>query len=212
MPRAKVILQADFPYSVGARCINKEWFGVPMDTVWRIMTDQLFFIHHALNAKIHSFVLMSNHFHLLVSTPEANLSDIMAYFMRETSRSLTAAGGRINQTYGSRYFRTVIGSHHYYLNSYKYVYRNPVEAGLCEKCEDYQYSTLPGLLGHGRLNIPVVADTTLFSDTTQTLTWLNESVTASDWAATGKALKKTHFKLATDKNSRNPNHLEIDLL
>jgi REP element-mobilizing transposase RayT len=65
-------------------------------------------INRAYKAEIHAFVLMSNHFHLVVSFPENNMSEAMNYFMRETSRMISRDAGRINQTYGSRYFRSII--------------------------------------------------------------------------------------------------------
>jgi len=40
MPRAKTILQNEFPYNITARCINKEWFNLKMDTVWNIFCEE----------------------------------------------------------------------------------------------------------------------------------------------------------------------------
>ena len=125
--------------------------------------------------EICAWVLMNNHFHLLVSTPDANLDRAMNYLMRETSRVIGWRAGRINQVYGGPYNWSVLMSQHYYLNAYKYVYRNPVEAGLATAVENYKFSTLPGLLGAQLLVIPVEDDEILFSDANQKLAWLNES-------------------------------------
>lgn len=83
MPRARAILQSEFPYHVTARCINREWFNVPMDKVWKIFCEELTRSHDVHNLQIHSFVLMSNHFHLIASTPEANISQAMHQFSIE---------------------------------------------------------------------------------------------------------------------------------
>ncbi len=122
------------------------------------MTRQLYFVSHAFNLRVHAFVLMNNHFHLIVRTPDGNLSDAMRYFMRETSREITFVSGRINQTYGSRFHRSLLHSPLYYLHAYKYLYRNPVEAGLCELVEEYKFSSLQGLLGETWLDVPVRED------------------------------------------------------
>lgn len=211
MPRPKLLLQSEFPYHVTGRCINKEWFNIPMDVVWHIMSDQLFYCVAAFNIQIHAFTLMQNHFHLMIRTPEANLDKAMQSFMGDTSRRLTAAGNRINQTYGSRYFRCVIGSPHYYLHAYKYIYRNPVEAGLCKMVEEYPYSTLRGLLGQNHLFIPVLPDETLFSDVEGTLAWLNNSPTSQDWKDVENAMRRSKFRLRRS-NCGKPNRLENDAL
>ncbi|OQW54629.1 MAG: hypothetical protein A4S09_05590 [Proteobacteria bacterium SG_bin7] len=159
------------------------------------MSEQLFFVHHAYKVKIHAFVLMSNHFHLLISTPEGNLSNAMLWFMRESSRTIIKNSGRINQTYGSRYKGTLITSSQYYLNVYKYVYRNPVTAGICDRVEEYQYSTLSGLIGLCPLLIPVTEDTLLFDDVIKQLNWLNSQPKDGQLEETKRGLRKGVFSL-----------------
>jgi putative transposase len=203
-------LRGEYPYNVGAKSINGDWFTLPMEEVWEIMSEQLHFIHHAFQVRIHAFVLMSNHFHLIVTTPKSNLSEAMCWFMRETSRTLTRAGNRINQTYGGRHFRSVMKSHNYYLNAYKYLYFNPVHAGMVRSVLDYPYSTLHNLLGRRRLLIPVVEDLTLFNDVTGTLNWLDRIPTQENWEAVDKAIHRKVFKFAKQNNRAHP--LENDTL
>jgi REP element-mobilizing transposase RayT len=185
---------------------------MPIGEVWEIMSLRLYYLHTVFDVEILAFVLMSNHFHLLLRTPSANLSEAMANFMRETSRAITKAAHRINQTYGQRHSRTIIGSHHYFLQAYKYVYRNPVAAGLCERPENYPYSTLSGLLGANRLIIPVQHDLTLFPDVEGTLDWLARPSNKEDWQSVKRALRRHEFSLAKDRSSKEPNRLEIDSL
>lgn len=49
---------------------------------------------------------------------------------------------RINKIFGGRYKGCIIDNYRYLINVLKYIYRNPVGVGLCEKAEDYPYSTL----------------------------------------------------------------------
>ncbi len=210
MGRPHTILQAEFSYNVGARCINKDWFSIPMNEVWEIMSEHLNFIHHGFDARIQAFVLMSNHYHMLLRTPLANIDHIMAWFNRETSRTLTRAGNRINQTYGGKYFRSVITSPHYFLNAYKYTYYNPVKAGICANVLDYPYSTLPGLLGRRKILIPVQEDLILFSDVEGTLSWLNRAPSEKNWKAVRAALHRPEFYFA--KLSGRPHPLEVNAL
>ncbi len=136
----------------------------------------------------------------------------MANFMRETSRFMNERTQRINQAYGARHFRSIIPSHHYYLQAYKYIYRNPVVAGLSGNCQDYDFSSLKFLLGGLRATFPVVGDETLFSDVEGTLSWLNRQSAERDWTAVGRAMKRKEFRLNKDSHSKKPHHLNFDLL
>ncbi len=152
------------PFHITARGVNKEPFKIPLEEVWDIMQDYLFFISKAYEIQIHAFVLMRNHWHLIASSANGHLSSAMNYLMRDSSRAILHEAHRINQTYGGRHFKSELATTSYYLNAYKYLYRNPVAAGLVDKCEDYQFSSLSGLLGARKMHIPIVEDTTLFSN------------------------------------------------
>tara|TARA_B100000683_G_C12050755_1_gene374440 strand:+ start:129 stop:494 length:366 start_codon:yes stop_codon:yes gene_type:complete len=118
---------------------------------------------------------------MIASTPRGNLNEAMWYFMGQTSRDIAKASGRINQMYGSRYYKSMITCDHYYQLAYKYNYVNPVKAGICRRAEDYPYSTLHALLGLSHLMIPVEKDRLLFDNVEGTLNWLNEGVEEKDW-------------------------------
>lgn len=208
MARKKTIVSGELPYHVTARCINREWFCLPLPAVWEIMENMLHFVHFAYGFRIHAFVLMNNHFHLIVRAPEKNLSAGMNYFMRETSREIGRRAHRINQTYGARFHRCLINNSHYFLHAYKYVYRNPVEAGIVRRPEDYSYSTLPGLLGRQKVSIPVEFDDTLFNSVESTLSWLNKKPSKENHEYVRKALRKQEFQLGIHRNSGKDNPLE----
>ena len=195
MPRKKPIFDNFFPYHISARCHNKEWFRLDIDKVWSVTSDYLFFLHHAYEVKIHSFVLMNNHFHLIAHFPEGNISSAMNYFMRETSRVINFESNKINQVYGGPYHKSLITNPLYYLHAYKYVYRNPVEAGLAAKVEDYPLSTLPFKLGKAFSIIPIACDDTLSEDMESTLHWLNTAPDISDKISVTKALSHPVFKI-----------------
>lgn len=197
MPRKHVFLNPIFPFHVSARCINKEWFGVPLNELWNMYTDYLYFINKAYNIQIISFVLMPNHFHLIVQAPFNNLSEAMNYFMRETSKNISRRSGRINQIYGGPYHKSCLDNDAYFLTAYKYVYRNPVEAGLTNVVETYPFSTLNGLIGMSKLIIPIAKSDVLFrGDVSSALRWLNWSYLKGQKERIRKALKKSTFQFA----------------
>jgi hypothetical protein len=153
---------------------------------------------------------MSNHFHLIISTPDKNLDKAMNYFMRETSKIISFESGRINQVFGGPYYRSIIKDDRHYRCVYKYVYLNPVEAGIVNRAEDYRYSTLHPLLGRSFTHIPVHEDKFLFERVDQKLTWINKSFPRqTDRQDITHGLRHPEFKLPLDKN-RNPHPLDME--
>lgn len=204
MPRLKAVLQSEFPYNISARCINREWFNIPMDEVWKIFCEELSNTVKKHNLVVHSFVLMSNHFHLIASTPDANISQCMHYFLSRVSRRLNQRGNRINETFAGRHFKCVLQNTSYYLNAYKYNYRNPVSAKLCESVEGYKYSTLQSILKISPAEVTLAEDTTYISDPTGTLKWLNTPSNPEKLEALRKAFKHQYFRSRKNKKTGNP--------
>ena len=212
MPRAKTILQSEFPYNLSARCINRDWFSIPMDEVWEIFCQELTRTSDEHKLLVHSFVLMSNHYHLIASTPEANISTCMQQFNYRSSKRLTKAGNRINQTFAGRHYKCIMQHQNYYLNAYKYNYRNPVAAGICARAEEYPYSTLHGKLNLSQLRIPLCEDTTLNSDRIGTLVWLNTATSPEKAEAFRYGVKHQYFNSKKNPLDNRPILSEDDLL
>lgn len=212
MPRAKAILQSEFPYNISARCINREWFNIPMDEVWDIFCQELTRTSNEHNLVIHSFVLMSNHYHLIASTPKANISKCMQQFMHRTSKRLTSAGNRINESFAGRHYKCILQHPNYYLNAYKYNYRNPVTAGICKLVEEYPYSSLSGKLKRTPVSIPLCEDTTLSMDPVGTLSWLNTAPSPERLEGFRFGLKHQYFRSKKNRINNRPLITENDIL
>lgn len=212
MSRAKVILQSEFPYNITARSINKDWFNLPMPQVWRIFCEELKKVSEDKNLVIHSFLLMNNHFHLIASTPDANISQCMHQFMYRTSRRLTRAGNRINESFAGRHYKCILQHQTYFLNAYKYNYRNPVAAGLCNRVEDYPYSTLRGKINPPELLIPISNDFLITNDLIETLEWLNTTPSEQMLKAMKLGLKHQYFRSKRQKRTTKPLISENDFL
>ena len=212
--RRQVPISDRFPYHVSARTPNREFFKLPIEVVWKAFEDYLFLTKQTYNLNIHAFVLMSNHFHLLVSTPDANIGETMNYLLREISKELNRISGRINQNWGGAHYKTLIESYHYFKNTYKYIYRNPVRAGLCGLVQDYPFSTLSGLCGKTQLIIPVEEDTLLFDPdfNMKTLEWLNIPSCLEDEEEVRRALRRRVFDLSRNKHTGHASSLEHGLI
>lgn len=131
-----------FPYHISARSNNRDWFDVEMSYCYGVFINVLDECVKRFNFQIHTFVLMSNHFHLIATTPQKNIGEVLRYLMTQTSRGIGAKSQRINHIYGGRNHKQLILESAYYAHCFKYVVRNPIAAGVCENVEDYRWSSI----------------------------------------------------------------------
>lgn len=183
-----------------------------MERVWEIYCEELEKSSAELGLVVHSFVLMSNHFHLLASTPRANISQCMHQFMHRTSRRLTKEGNRINETYAGRHYKCILTRNNHFLNAYKYNYRNPVAAGLCERVEDYRFSTLRGLVAPLHRRAQIAKDYIFDADPLGTLEWLNQPPDPIKLEGVSQGLKRQYFRSKKSRKDRRPLISEDDVL
>jgi putative transposase len=86
MPRPHLFRTDSFAYHVTTRSNNKEWFYISSKKCWSIFKETLCATAERYGIYIHSLVLMSNHFHLLLSTPQKNLDISMQYFLSRSTQ------------------------------------------------------------------------------------------------------------------------------
>jgi len=142
MPRIPLIRTAEHPYHVTARTNNKEAFPIPLVGCWKIFEKLLAEVSGEKNLVIHAFVLMPNHFHMLVSTPRKNLDEGLHYLMTKSSKRINFCAERINRLYGGRYRWCLVNSEEYYANALRYVFQNPLRSRLAIKVQEYPWSSL----------------------------------------------------------------------
>lgn len=142
MPRKLLIRSEVFPYHITNRSNNRELFHLELSELWPIFLEALREIEFQFGCETLAFVLMSNHYHLIVKTPNANIGEAMKYFHREVARKSNRAANRINHFFGGRYQWSLIANENYYWNALKYVFRNPVKAKICSNVMEYRYSSL----------------------------------------------------------------------
>lgn len=202
MPRSKRILSSLYPYHVRARVNNRDWYYIPLEELWPVIASQLSKVSQELGAEITAFMLMSNHFHMLIWTPFANLSAIMHRLQGNVSRTVGLRSGRENHLYGRRFQSTLIENDQYFADAYRYLYQNPLRAGLVRRVQDYPFSTLAASLGERRVPFPLFDPHPRGSniyplDPRRRLQWLNELCDSAQLALVRGALKKSQFMYKT---------------
>jgi putative transposase len=100
----------------------------------------------------HAYCLMTTHFHLLVETPDPNLSDGMHWLNHVYAKTFNRRHGRRNHLFGKRFWDDLILSDEQLVAVTRYIALNPVKAGLCKRPQDWpwsNYGTLyPVAMGH----------------------------------------------------------------
>jgi REP element-mobilizing transposase RayT len=218
MPRKPLIRSDRIPYHVTARVNNREHFHLPLPQMWKIIGNECLNLHLVYAVEFHSVVMMPNHLHMLLTVPEHDLGVAMRGFMGYTTRTSNLISGRSGHLFGGRYYWSLVNSSRYYGHAYKYVYRNPVRAGLCERVEDYPYSTLQGSLGSGHLPFPlhltrIAMELVLPSiESMEQLEWLNRPFPKEAEEMIQKGLRKREFGAIMDRKTRRPVELLDRLL
>jgi putative transposase len=93
------------------------------------------------NFNIYSYCIMGNHYHLLVQTPEANLSDGMRYLNSRYAMAYNLRRMKDGPIFKDRFKSIYISNQRYLFNVTRYIHLNPVEANLVENPEDYMWSS-----------------------------------------------------------------------
>jgi REP element-mobilizing transposase RayT len=122
------------------------------------------------SVRLHAYVLMNNHFHLLVETPKANLSEFMRQFNICYTGYYNRRHRRIGHLYQGRFKAIVVDRDSYLLELSRYVHLNPIR--IKEKAEragrermrevqQYRWSSLAGYLERKRKESWITYETVL---------------------------------------------------
>src|SRR5512135_2237813 len=89
----------------------------------------------------HAYCLMDNHYHLLIETPEGNLSRGMRQLNGIFTQRLNRRHGRVGHLFQGRFKAIVVERESYLLELCRYVVLNPIRAGMVTHLERYPWSS-----------------------------------------------------------------------
>ncbi|MGE3296063.1 MAG: transposase [Porticoccaceae bacterium] len=95
----------------------------------------------------HAYCLMGNHYHLMIETPEGNLSLGMRQLNGVYTQRFNRRHGRVGPLFQGRYKAILVDRDSYLLELCRYVVLNPIRAGMVKKIERYGWSSYPATLG-----------------------------------------------------------------
>jgi REP element-mobilizing transposase RayT len=91
--------------------------------------------------EIHSYCVMSNHFHLLVRSNNGKLSDFMRFVVGRFTRMHNLRRGGDGPLFRGRFTSKHIDSDPHLVECLRYIHLNPVRAGLVETAEQWEFSS-----------------------------------------------------------------------
>jgi REP element-mobilizing transposase RayT len=95
----------------------------------------------------HTFCLMVNHYHLIIETPEANLSKGMHHLNANYCQAHHKKYGTVGHLFQGRFKAIVVDRENYLLELARYVVLNPVRAGLTARPEEWSWSSYRSTAG-----------------------------------------------------------------
>ena len=98
----------------------------------------------------HAYCLMGNHYHLLIETPEGNLSRGMRQLNGVYTQLFNRRHKRVGHLFQGRYKALVVDKDAYLLSLCRYVVLNPVRVGLVQRPEEWPWSSYRATIGKGK--------------------------------------------------------------
>lgn len=90
---------------------------------------------------VHAYCLMTNHFHIELTTKEVPIWRIMQQVMNYYARTFNQKYGFDGHLFDSRYASSLIEDEVYFLEVSRYIHLNPVKAGMVRQPLDYTHSS-----------------------------------------------------------------------
>jgi putative transposase len=90
---------------------------------------------------LYAYVLMTNHIHLLIETPDEPISRIMQLLNFTYTQYFNRKYGKVGHLFQGRYKSYLCDKDNYLLSLVRYIHNNPVRAGLAEDAGAYAWSS-----------------------------------------------------------------------
>jgi len=95
----------------------------------------------------HAYCLMDNHYHLMIETPDANLSRGMRQLNGVYTQKYNWWHSKTGHLFQGRYKSILVDKENYLLELCRYVVLNPVRANMVEKPEEWKWSSYGATAG-----------------------------------------------------------------
>ena len=93
--------------------------------------------------EVYAYVLMNNHYHLLLKTNKPNISKGMQWFGTTYTRRYNVKHKRNGHLFQGRFKNFLVENDEYLMLLSCYIHRNPLRAGIVRRLVDYPWSSYP---------------------------------------------------------------------
>jgi len=93
------------------------------------------------NWVLHTYCLMDNHYHLLIETPESNLSIGMRHLNGVYTQRFNRKHERVGHVFQGRFKSIIVQRESYLLELARYIVLNPVRARMVRKAKNWPWSS-----------------------------------------------------------------------
>lgn len=115
-----------------------------------LFIDLLIEISEMWNARIAAFCLMPNHYHLLVQTPDGNISRCMRHLNSVYTQRYNRRHKYDGALFRGRYKSILVSDDSHLLQLVRYIHRNPLRADIVSAMRKYPWSSYSGYLSHAK--------------------------------------------------------------
>jgi REP element-mobilizing transposase RayT len=140
MPRQPRIQLEDAFYHVTLRGNNKAPIFLEKHDFERFLTTVKRYKANS-DFLLYSYVLMSNHLHLLLETKKEPLSKIMQSISTSYAMYFNKKYSRVGHLFQGRFNSILCDKDAYLLELVRYIHLNPIRAGIAEDLKDYPWSS-----------------------------------------------------------------------
>ena len=146
MPRKYRVWYPGAAYHIMCRGNNRQ-------EIFQDEEDRLVFLNTLKDVKelmpylLHSYCLMTNHFHLQIETADINIGQVMKRINMLYAIYFNKKYNFVGHLFQGRYRSELIESAPYHLHISRYIHLNPVRANIVERPELYQWSSYNTYMG-----------------------------------------------------------------
>lgn len=154
MPRGPRISFENAFYHVFNRGLNKQ-------KIFLDDQDYITFLKRLLSLKkekhfdhtIYTYILMPNHFHLLIQTRKISISKVMTSLLTSYSMYFNRKYERAGFVFQNRFKSKLCDKETYFLGASRYIHLNPIEAGIVSDLRDYVWSSFQEIYHQPRVRV-----------------------------------------------------------
>ena len=139
-------------YHIIDRCRNKK-------RLFKTNSDREHFlglcaqISEVYSAQIHAYCLLDQSIHLLIRTPQANISDCMRHLLSQYTRYFNRQYRCDGALFSGRYKSILIEADEHILQVSRYIHRLPREKNIARAIAHYNWSSYPAYIGEHKAKI-----------------------------------------------------------